>query len=194
MKIRKTPKPKKCGWSLCGKMFTPNPFRFNQQTCDNIMCAIGLVKEKESKKEAKSWHEEKRTIKAKLMSWSAHIKDLQDNYFNPYIRLRDSNEPCISCQTTRDVQYHAGHYMAAGNYSFLRFNEDNVHKQCGKNCNKELHGNLHEYRINLIKKIGLEKVIWLENNRHKELSLTIPEIIELKQVYKLKIKELKTNN
>ena len=30
----------------------------------------------------------------------------------------------------------AGHYWAT-TYSYLRFNEDNVHKQCSKNCNME---------------------------------------------------------
>lgn len=173
---------------MCGKTFIPQ--RPLQMVC-NYVCSVGYNKERIEKKETKSWNAEKLKIKARAMTWTAHIKELQDKYFNPYIRERDKNEPCISCKTTKDVQYHAGHYMAAGNYSFLRFNEDNVHKQCGKNCNKELHGNLHEYRINLIKKIGLEKVMWLEENRHKELSLTIPELIELKQIYKLKLKQLK---
>ena len=181
-------KPKKCKWSLCGKQFTPQ--RPLQMVC-NYVCSVGYNKDRDELKEAKAWNIEKKAIKAKSMTWTDHIKDLQDNYFNPFIRLRDKDLPCISCGTNKDVQYHAGHYMAAGNYSFLRFNEDNVHKQCGKNCNKELHGNLHEYRVGLIKKIGIEKVMWLEANKHNKLEISIYEITELKESYKLKIKQLK---
>jgi hypothetical protein len=43
----------------------------------------------------------------------------------------------------------------------------------------------------LIKKIGLENVEQLENDRHKRLELTIPEIIQQIKIYKEKIKLLK---
>jgi hypothetical protein len=56
---------------------------------------------------------------------------------------------------------HCGHYYNVGQYSGLRFDEDNAHGQCN-HCNTFLHGNLIEYRKNLPFKIGLEKFNLLE--------------------------------
>ncbi len=111
--------------------------------------------------------------------------------FNTYIRERDKQDNCISCGKTSN-RYDAGHYYAVGNYSFLRFHEDNAHKQCSFNCNKSLHGNFHEYTIRLKQKIGEEKVRWLEEHRHDTLEITIPEIKKLMKTYRFKIAELKT--
>lgn len=80
--------------------------------------------------------------------------------FNRFIRYRDKNMPCISCNTKK-ANFDAGHYQSAGQNPQLRFNELNCHKQCVK-CNRLLSGNLKEYRINLIKKIGLARVEELE--------------------------------
>lgn len=84
--------------------------------------------------------------------------------FNKWIRQRDQNEPCISCGQHKE-HYDAGHYVPQGQSSFLRFHEDNVNKEC-KGCNSFDKFHLVGYRKNLIKKIGIEKVEWLENNRH----------------------------
>ena len=86
-----------------------------------------------------------------------------EEYFNRFIRQRDKNLGCISCAFGQ-VE-HAGHYFAAGNYSVIRFNEHNVNGQCNK-CNTHLSGNQAEYRIRLVKKIGLDKVEYLEGIRH----------------------------
>tara|TARA_R110002126_G_scaffold64861_4_gene165898 strand:+ start:103 stop:357 length:255 start_codon:yes stop_codon:yes gene_type:complete len=52
--------------------------------------------------------------------------------------------------------------MSVGGHSAaLRYDEDNCHKQCSV-CNNYKSGNLSEYRSNLLKKIGLQKVEWLE--------------------------------
>jgi len=110
--------------------------------------------------------------------------------FNEFVRTRDKDLPCISCGTTNKVQYHAGHFFSVGGYPGLRFHEDNVHKQCGQNCNKEKHGNLIEYQKELVKKIGQEKFDWLYANRHKEAKLSIPEMKEKIAHYKKQIKEL----
>lgn len=79
--------------------------------------------------------------------------------FNAFIRKRDEGLPCISCGSYNTA--HASHFMSAGNYNYLRFNEDNVHLSCVK-CNTFLHGNLIEYRKRLIQKIGQERVEYLE--------------------------------
>ena len=84
--------------------------------------------------------------------------------FNRWIRLRDHNEPCISCGKHQQ-KYDAGHYVPVSKSSFLRFNEHNVNKECG-GCNCFDEGHLIGYRQNLVKKIGEENVKWLEENRH----------------------------
>jgi hypothetical protein len=84
------------------------------------------------------------------------LKELQ-TVFNRYIRLRDEGKPCISCGTTKPVQYAAGHYFTIGSCPALRFDEDNVHLQCNKNCNLEKSGNIAEYSINLPLRIGVQR-------------------------------------
>lgn len=80
--------------------------------------------------------------------------------FNAFIRCRDAGQKCISCGNYSALQ--AGHFYSAGHYPALRYLEDNVHGQC-EHCNYFVHGNLLEYRKNLIKKIGEERVKKLDD-------------------------------
>lgn len=101
--------------------------------------------------------------KYKTKSIPALLK-LATKYFNLFIRLRDTDDNgfgrCISSGQSLMVpsaNAHAGHFYSGGKYSVLKFNEDNVHLQ-GKSDNYFNGGNQLEYRKNLIKKIGLERV------------------------------------
>lgn len=178
------PKPKKC--KQCGGEFIPvKPL---QSVC-GFNCAIERAydfKKKnlqsESRKETKEW-------KNALLTRNDYIKTLQI-VFNTFIRLRDKLLPCISCGTVSDVRYDAGHFYPT-TYGFLRFNEDNVHRQCSNNCNLKKSGNFAEYRIGLIKRIGRERVQWLEDNRHQKLDLSVSEIKEKIVYYKQEIKKLR---
>ena len=80
--------------------------------------------------------------------------------FNEYVRKRDLTGDyfkCISCGEIKDERFmHAGHFYNVGHYPGLRFDEDNCHGQCN-HCNTFLHGNLIEYRDNLLFKIGAER-------------------------------------
>ena len=126
----------------------------------------------------------------KIKTKQEHLKEAQ-RWFNLFIRLRDDKEPCISCQRYHTGQYHGGHYRTVGSAPHLRFNELQVHKQCAP-CNNHLSGNIVNYRINLIKKIGVEAVESIEGN-NDPLHLTIDDIKAIKLKYKLKCKELKDN-
>lgn len=145
-----------------------------------------IIRDKKDRKDVQD-------LKKSLLTQSDWVQ-LAQKVFNTYIRERDKDLPCISCGTTKDVKYDAGHFWAAGNYSFHRFNEQNVHKQCSNLCNKHLSGNLIEYRFNLIKKIGEVEVLKLDESRHEILRITIPELQELIEKYRLKYKELKDKN
>jgi len=149
--------------------------------CIKCLAIKGRAKQKkESNKETKE-------AKDRLKTHKDYLKDLQ-KVVNRYIRTRDKNKPCVSCNTMKCEEFHAGHYIAT-THQFLRFNELNIHKQCSY-CNTHLRGNLIPYRIELIKRIGIDKVEWLEANIHNELKLTIPEIKEKIIEFKNKIKEL----
>lgn len=163
-------KPKKC--KSCGGTYTP---RSSFQKVCSYKCAIVLINELR-------WKGEKKILKEKLKTHKDWIQQLQ-KVFNAYIRFRDKDLPCISCGTNQNVEYAAGHFYPT-TYQFLRFNEDNVHKQCNKHCNMMLRGNLNEYRPHLEKKIGKDKLDWLYDHRHDRLDLSIPEIKKLINHYK----------
>lgn len=106
----------------------------------------------------------------KLIPLPALLKKAQI-VFNAWIRKRDKDKGCISCGSTNTA--HASHFYAAGSYTGLRFNEDNVHLACVK-CNTYLAGNIHEYRKRLLIKIGEDRLNKLDFaatiNRYKKYS------------------------
>lgn len=187
-------KQKKCAWSKCGKVFTPSPFRFNQRTCDNTVCAIGFVQDKEEKKKAQEWRKER----TKMIEGLKSLTDLENEAkaeFQLFVRLRDKDLPCISCGKMNCKDWAGGHYFPAGQYSGMIFDEENCHKQCNTFCNCNLSGNLHEYRKGLIQRFGHLFVQKLEERAmlNRKRKYTRDELIELKLYYKAKIKELRKN-
>lgn len=177
---RKEPKPRKCKNKLCGKLFTPT--KPLQTVCD-FGCAIELNLQNKAKRARKEHKEAKERNKSRG-NWTKEAQAA----FNSYIRARDSREPCISCGRHHQGQYHAGHYRTVGGNPELRFCETNVHKQCAP-CNDHLHGNLINYRINLIKRIGIEQVEWLEGP-HEPKKYSIDDLKEIKATYSRKAREL----
>ncbi|KAA2223027.1 recombination protein NinG [Chryseobacterium sediminis] len=174
---------------VCGEDFMP--FKTTEKVC-SLTCALAYAKSDVDKKNAKAWQKEKKIRKEKLKTHKDWLQDLQKD-FNTFIRLRDRDEPCISCGTIRtDIKYDAGHFWTTGGFPNVRFDEDNVHKQCSNNCNFKKSGNINEYRPRLIKKIGIERFEALEfRARNVVLKLSIPEIKEKIEYYLGKIKEMK---
>ncbi len=123
--------------------------------------------------------------------------------FNAFIRERDYKLPCVSCGNfiTKDMpfgKYDCGHFKTIGGFPELRFEELNAHKQC-KKCNGGA-GNFSkkdttvskEYRVNLIEKIGLDKVEWIEGP-HEPKKYNCEELKQIEQHYKNKLNMLKLN-
>lgn len=108
--------------------------------------------------------------------------------FNAWVRERDATLPCISCGRMHKGQWHAGHYLSTGARPELRFEPDNVHRQC-QPCNTHLHGNLVLYRVELIQRIGLERVEWLEGP-HPVRRHTIEELKAIKAKYNRPARDL----
>lgn len=173
-------KPRKCRNPDCKIMYTPHSTL--SRAC-SPQCALELVYIKKKKKEDQDFARRKKNLKT-LKEWT---KDAQD-MFNKFIRFRDKDFPCISCQRRHAGQYHAGHYRSVGACVDLRFNEDNCHKQCSA-CNKFLSGNTIEYRINLVDKIGLDRVVELEGPQEPK-HYRIIDIQGIREIYRLKIKEM----
>ncbi|MDE4032478.1 recombination protein NinG [Glaesserella parasuis] len=158
-------------------------------------CGVKLAKIAQEKSRQKAIEKRNREERAKIKATRERLKSraewLRDAQavFNEYIRLRDKDEPCISCQRFHQGQYHAGHYRTVKAMPELRFSEDNVHKQCSA-CNNHLSGNITEYRINLVRKIGAERVEALESY-HPPVKWSVEDCKEIIKTYKAKIKELK---
>lgn len=179
----------------CKEKFEPK--YFNQKYCmekdECIKAFLETIREKQKKEEAKKWNAKKKEMKESIKSHSDLLNDLQE-VVNEFVRLRDKNQPCISCGTMNDVKYDAGHYYSRKGYSGIRFDEDNIHKQCSNNCNMHLSGNFPEYTVQLPKRIGQERFNALVERRHIELKLTVPELKEKIAYYKSKIAEMKKLN
>ena len=109
--------------------------------------------------------------------------------FNAFIRARDAHLPCISCGRYHLGSHDAGHYRSVGSNPALRFHEDNCHRQCVP-CNQHKSGNIVEYRIGLLIKIGATRLAFLEGS-HEAKKYSIDEIKAIKTSYKQKTKELK---
>ena len=132
-----------------------------------------LTKLKESVKTASEWRVEAQTA------------------FNAYVRYRDRGLPCISCDAIGEHDglggyWDAGHYRSRGAAKHLSFNLHNVNKQSHR-CNRYLSGNVVEYRIRLIERIGLDKVEALEHN-NDTVKHDITYLRRIKQIFKNKLR------
>jgi hypothetical protein len=179
-------KLRKC--CVCGDEFLPpNTIR---KVCFKFDCQVTYATahalkshEKRVKAERKDLRE--RREKAKPLSW--HKAETQ-RWVNKYVRLRDAKEPCISCGRQHTGQYHAGHYRTVGSCPELRFEELNIHKQCSA-CNNHLSGNIVNYRLRLVERIGVGAVEWLEG-KHEPKHYTIDDLKAIKAKYKTLCREL----
>ena len=177
---------RKC--KVCRTAYTPT--KPMQSVCGHD-CALSLalsVRGKAAKVEQVKERKADAVKRESLKSKAQWAKEAQTE-FNKFIRLRDANEPCISCGRHHQGQYHAGHFLSVGARPELRFNSANVNKQCAP-CNTHLSGNAVLYRIGLIKKVGIEVVEFLEGY-HDLRKDTIDDLKNLKAVYAAKNKQLR---
>ena len=189
-------KLKKC--KQCGKEFVP--LRSTAIAC-SYPCAKAWVdarnaklKAQKAKQEAKVERQLTKERKEKLKTRNDYIKETQVA-FNAYVRQRDADKTCICCgKPLKESQpgggFDCGHYRSTGSAPHLRFNEDNAHGQT-KFCNRYRAGNAVDYRLGLIKRIGLERVEALEAN-NEPAKWSIDELKAIRDYYRKKLKELKT--
>lgn len=156
----KSPKPRKCKAKGCEQQFIP---RNSMHVACCGSCAHSIVRAKNEQAEQRKRSDERKADRArkqelKPLKWFHARTRIA---VHKYIRTRDRDRPCISCGTTHAAQWDAGHYVSVGADSSLRYDFNNIHKQCSV-CNKHLSANLIRYRQNLIPKIGEPEVLRLE--------------------------------
>lgn len=175
----------------CKDKFTDKYFL--QKYCMVKTECIGLYLESTKAKRQKQI---KKDIDNKVKIFKENLHDYEAEarkYFQKWIRIRDKNEGCVSCGKKDSAKYDGGHWWKAELYSGLIFHEWNCNKQCSRPCNKDLMGDPSNYRIGLVKKIGLENVLWIEENkdRLRQYKFSKQELINITNKYKLKLKESK---
>jgi hypothetical protein len=179
-------KLKKC--KVCRTSYEPSK---PMQTVCSPACALSLAVSKRGKAEKTAQVKERRETKVKLdklKSRATWAKEAQ-TAFNLFVRVRDADQPCISCGRHHQGQFHAGHYLSVGARPELRFEEFNVAKQCAP-CNTHLSGNAVLFRKALLEKLGVEVVDWLEGP-HATKHYSVDDLKAIKADYTAKAKTLK---
>ena len=181
-------KPKKCRHKQCKAIFTP---KYTGTIACSPECAIAIVTMKREAKEQKLARQAHRQTKERLKTRSQWIKEAQA-VFNSFIRARDRHQLCICCDKPLGANevggnFDAGHYRSVGSAPHLRFDERNCHAQ-RKYCNRYGSGRAVDYRIGLIKRLGVKAVELLEADQAPK-KYSVADIEEIKKLYKLKLKE-----
>ncbi len=129
-----------------------------------------------AKKERAAWRKRKAAVKP-LRHW----EDMTQRVVNDYIRERDHDLAVHQLRHVRHGSVGSWALPPRGKASHLRYNEDNIHKQC-HHCNVQLSGNQQQYRVALVEKIGAERVETLENNNTPH-RYTIEELEGIRRHY-----------
>lgn len=153
------------------------------QPCCSPFCALEFIRANNTRKFKRETTRQKSA--ARLLDKPYQLRMAQ-SAFNGFIRFRDKDLPCVSCGAIK-YKITCGHYKTVGAHPALRFEEDNAAGQCWWNCNRNKSGNIIEYRKELIIRIGVKRVEWIEGP-HEPLNLALHEIIEIKKYYREKIK------
>lgn len=184
----KARRAKKCRVPECGASFVPQ--KLGQAVCSPACAIIDAPRNQAKARKALAQVErsEIKVRKEKLKTRSGHMKDTQQA-FNEWVRHRDMGEPCVSCGRHHNGQWHAGHYRSVGGHPALRFEPLNVWRQCAP-CNTHKSGDLVNYRAELVRRIGIVNVEWLEGP-HEPQKYTIDELKALTAKYRALTRELK---
>lgn len=157
----KKPRMKTC--KICKTEFSP---RNSLQKACSVPCAMAVVKADKAKEHRaiqKKERAETLDMRRKLKTKSEWLRDCQ-SIVNKYVRLRDAHLGCVSCDKGPEWQgqWHASHFRSVKAAPQLRFNLWNIQKSCGV-CNNHLSGNILGYRPELIRRLGEDRVEWIES-------------------------------
>lgn len=195
--MTKIPKRRSC--KVCKKSFKPKTL-YEWWCCDKHKDELipklaaearqkRLQKAEQRKKDEAQQERRNHKVRRLAVQPLKYFHDQAQSAFNEYIRIRDTDEPCISCQRHHSGKYDAGHYRTRGASPATRYDETNCHKQCVP-CNQHLSGNIENYTPNLIKKIG-QVAFDVLMGPHPVKKWTREELQELARHYRQKTKQLR---
>ena len=151
-------------------------------------CAKAYSNKKTKVRKKEKFEKLKKEVTQDLKWWKAKAQAT----FNKYIRIRDKDKPCISCDAI-NYTMSAGHYKTVGgNSASLRFHPMNCHGQCWYNCNKNKSGNCIEARKGIVSRYGVSVIDEIESY-HPPKKYTIDNLRVIDKWYKRKIKRLNEN-
>lgn len=141
-------------------------------------------------KNRKDKRQEDRKRKEKLKTKGQWTKEAQAAV-NAYVRWRDRNKNCISCNTSLKSEalgggYDAGHYRSRGSAPHLRFRLDNIHGQC-KKCNRYLSGNVDKFRVGIVWRYGQEFLDRIETDNTPK-NYSIDDLKRIKHIFTKKLR------
>lgn len=172
---------KKC--KNCKQSF--QPYNSLQKFCFEPECTKVMIAEAKKKQWAKTKKEFKEND---VEVW----KKLCQTICHKYIRLRDWDKGCISCgKPAKEKNFDAGHMWSSGGHSNVRYNEHNINGQCSRPCNKDLAGDINNYRLNFVKRYSQEILDNLDSISKAERRYTIDDYKEIISYYKEKIRNFK---
>lgn len=175
-------KEKKC--KVCRQIYAPT--RPLQKVC-SMQCAIELANNTKDRLQATKTRQDRRKAKERLKTRADWLREAQA-LVNKYVRLRDKDQGCISCNKPPNWhgQWHASHFRPTVQ-SAVRFNLWNIHKACSV-CNNWKSGNLSSYEPAIRLKIGDEKVEWLKSQTQPH-TYSVEYLAKLKKIFAKKIKQ-----
>lgn len=187
--VQREARTRKCAVKTCRAEFTPaKPFI---KWCSPA-CGAAIAMAKLGKQKAAAARADRAETKRKLLALEPleYYLKKAERACNAYIRARDAGQGCISCGRHDAEIWNAGHFISVGANSTLRYDEDNIHLQCARPCNKDKGGNIVEYRKALLLKIGPERLARLEG-WHAPVKRTVADVLAIEAHYKAKLRALK---
>lgn len=182
-----------CRAKDCTEKF--RPWSSMQSAC-SPSCALAITREANQKKARRELREAKESIRTKPQ-WTK----LAQSAFNAYVRLRDADQPCISCGIENPPDryggaWDCGHFKTVGAFPELRFEPLNANRQC-KSCNGGSGNFSHkartvtdQYRERLVARIGQANVDWLDGP-HAAANYTIDDLKQIIAQYRAEVREMK---
>lgn len=201
---------KRCKNPDCREWFHP-AFQNQSWCCADCGTVIALAKREKDRQNAiraaerrrkDEAQQERRSLKVRKLALKPdrHFKKQAQDAFNKFIRIRDNNQPCISCGETNPPDLHGGqwdcgHFKTVGAHPELRFEELNAYRQC-KSCNAgsskypaKAATVAKQYEENLIERVGQETVDWL-NGPHEMTNHRRDDFIRIRDEYREKTRQL----
>lgn len=157
----------------CSSLYKPARPMQPGRVCNSIECmakygeeASATRRKKAAAKAEMIKREYRKVIREKLARLTpGYLEAKAQEAINGFVRVRDYEEGCISCDKTRywDGQWHAGHLIPVGRSSFLRFHLWNINKQCSQ-CNKHNGGMVAEHERGIVRRYGQARLDFLKSS------------------------------